>query len=99
MAGGKQTPRARMINILYLVLLGLIALEAPANLLDAFKKIGDSLAISKTNVQNGIDQNYIAFEKHVKEEPVRATPIMERAKNASAVANQLNTYIDSLKNT
>ncbi len=99
MAGGKQTPRARMINILYLVLLGLIALEAPANLLDAFKKIGDSLYNSKTNVQNGIDANYKSFEQKVKEEPGRATKIMEQAKKASAVADELNKQVEDLKQT
>jgi len=99
MAGGKQTPRARMINILYLVLLGLIALEAPANLLDAFKKIGDSLSNSKTNIQNGIDANYTAFDKKVKEEPERAKPILAKAKAATAVADELNSYIESLKKT
>ncbi|WP_448701127.1 gliding motility protein GldM [Mucilaginibacter sp. AW1-3] len=97
MAGGKQTPRARMINILYLVLLGLIALEAPANLLDAFKKIGDSLSNSKKNVQNGIDANYTAFEKKVKDEPERAKPILAKAEAATAVANELNNYIEDLK--
>jgi len=86
-----------MINILYLVLLGLIALEAPANLLDAFKKIGDSLSNSKTNIQNGIDANYKAFEKKVKDEPDRAKPIMAKAKAATAVADELNGYIESLK--
>lgn len=99
MAGGKQTPRARMINILYLVLLGLIALEAPANLLDAFKKIGDSLSNSKTNVQNGIDANYTAFDKKVKDEPERAKPILAKAKAATAVADELNAYIEGLKKT
>jgi len=99
MAGGKQTPRARMINILYLVLLGLIALEAPANLLDAFKKIGDSLKNSTDNVQTGITTNYAAFEKKVKEEPGRAQPIMDRAQKASALADNLNKYIQGLKDT
>jgi hypothetical protein len=55
MAGGRQTPRQRMIGILYLVLLGLIALNVPDSLLDAFKNISDSLALSKQNVQTGID--------------------------------------------
>jgi len=99
MAGGKQTPRQRMINILYLVLLGLIALEAPANLLDAFKKIGDSLAISKKNAQSGIDANYTAFDKKVKDEPARAKPILDTAKKASAVADELDKYVEELKGT
>jgi len=84
---------------LYLVLLGLIALEAPANLLDAFKKIGDSLSNSKANAQKGIDDNYASFQKKVQEEPGRATKIMADARAASVVANQLHNYIEGLKDT
>ena len=58
MAGGKETPRQRMIGILYLVLLGLIALDVPENLLDSFKTISDSLTDSKKNVNIGIDNTF-----------------------------------------
>ena len=62
MAGGKETPRQRMIGILYLVLLGLIALDVPDNLLDSFKNIADSLTASKANVTTGINTTIKAFE-------------------------------------
>jgi len=97
MAGGKQTPRQRMINILYLVLLGLIALNVPESLLDSFKKIGDSLATSTKNVQAGIAQNYTAFDKHLKDEPERAKPIYAKAKQASALADKLYQDVEALK--
>lgn len=98
MAGGKQTPRQRMMNILYLVLLGLIALEVPESLLDAFKNISDSLVASKTNVQVGIENTFNAFEKtKLKEQPERAKPIYERAKKAKKMSDDLNTYVESLK--
>ncbi|EHQ28078.1 type IX secretion system motor protein PorM/GldM [Mucilaginibacter paludis] len=100
MAGGKQTPRQRMINILYLVLLGLIALNVPDSLLDAFKKIGDSLATSTSNVQSGINNTYSAFEKtHLKDEPVKAQPLYNKSKEASELASKLNTKIEELKKT
>jgi gliding motility-associated protein GldM len=98
MAGGKETPRQRMIGILYLVLLGLIALNVPDSLLDAFKNITDSLSLSKNNVQTGIGNTFDAFEKtKLKEQPERATPIYNRAKEASKVANSLSDYVESLK--
>ncbi|MES2376253.1 MAG: gliding motility protein GldM [Bacteroidota bacterium] len=98
MAGGKQTPRQRMMGILYLVLLGLIALDVPDSLLDAFKNISDSLTASKTNVQVGIDNTFAAFEKtKLKEQPERAKPIYDRAQKAKQLADELNTYVDSLK--
>lgn len=98
MAGGKETPRQRMIGILYLVLLGLIALNVPDSLLDAFKNISDSLNISKSNVQTGIDNTFGSFEKtKLKDQPERAQPLYNRAKEASKAANDLNNYIESLK--
>jgi len=98
MAGGKQTPRQRMMGILYLVLLGLIALDVPDSLLDAFKNISDSLTSSKTNVQTGIDNTFTSFEKtKLKEQPDRAKPIYDRAQKAKKLADNLNTYVDSLK--
>lgn len=100
MAGGKETPRQRMIGILYLVLLGLIALNVPDSLLDAFKNISDSLNISKSNVQTGIDNTFGSFEKtKLKDQPERAQPLYDRAKEASKTANDLNNYIESLKKT
>jgi gliding motility-associated protein GldM len=100
MAGGKETPRQRMIGILYLVLLGLIALEVPENLLDAFKNISDSLTASKKNVQVGIDNTFTAFEKtKLVEQAERAKPIYAKAQKAKKLASDLDTYIENLKTT
>jgi len=100
MAGGKQTPRQRMIGILYLVLLGLIALEVPENLLDAFKNISDSLTASKTNVNTGINGTFDAFEKtKLLQEPERAKEPYAKAQKAKKLADDLDAYVESLKTT
>ena len=99
MAGGKETPRQRMIGILYLVLLGLIALEAPETLLDAFKNIRDSLNASKANVATSINTTIKAFAaSKLKEQPERAQPIYNRALKAKAYADAFDKYVDSLEN-
>ncbi|MHB8208554.1 type IX secretion system motor protein PorM/GldM [Mucilaginibacter sp.] len=98
MAGGKQTPRQRMMGILYLVLLGLIALEVPDSLLDSFKNISDSLTASKANVQTGIETTFKAFEaSKLKTDKVRAQPIYDRAKTAQQLADDLNAYVETIK--
>ncbi len=98
MAGGKETPRQKMIGILYLVLLGLVALNVSDSILDAFKNLTDSLNTSTENVQNGVDATYASFEAtKLKEEPVRARPIYDRAKKASAYTGELNVYVGDLK--
>lgn len=43
MAGGKETPRQKMIGILYLVLLGMIALSVSDTVLESFKDLKLSL--------------------------------------------------------
>lgn len=98
MAGGKQTPRQRMIGILYLVLLGLIALNVPDSLLDAFKNIKNSLDTSSSNVDKGIKTTYTTFENSkLKEQHERAQPIYEKAQRASKVAKALNDYVQAIR--
>lgn len=98
MAGGKETPRQRMIGILYLVLLGLIALSIPDSLLDSFKNITRSLDASRKNVTTSLTTTYGAFEAtKLKEQPEKAGMLLAKAKDASKIADELNSYIEELK--
>jgi gliding motility-associated protein GldM len=98
MAGGKETPRQKMIGILYLVLLGLVALNVSDSILVAFKNLTDSLNASTQNVQMGVDGTYASFEAtKLKDEPERARPIYEKAKKASSYTNELSTYVEGLQ--
>ncbi|MDF2474946.1 MAG: gliding motility protein GldM [Sphingobacterium sp.] len=98
MALGRETPRQRMIGILYLVLLALLALNVPDSILDAFKNINNSLETSKSNVNTAVQQLFTAFENtKLKEEPARAKPIYDKAKKAQAIIGELDKYILSLK--
>lgn len=98
MAGGRETTRQRMINIMYLVLLAMLALNVSDTILNAFKNINDSLESSKTNVNTSVDQLFSAFQNtKLKEEPARAQPIWEKANQAKKYADELNSYIQQLK--
>jgi gliding motility-associated protein GldM len=98
MAGGKETPRQRMIGILYLVLLGLVALNVPETLMDAFKNITNSLDQSRNNVSNSLQATYAAFEAtKMKEQPEKAKALLEKAHAASKTTDELNTYLEDLK--
>lgn len=98
MTFGTETPRQRMISILYLVLLALLALTVPDTILDAFKNIDNSLETSKSNVNNSVQQLFASFEQtKLKDEPQRAKPIYEKAKKAQSIVSDLNKYIDQLK--
>ncbi|MDF3079369.1 MAG: gldM [Sphingobacteriaceae bacterium] len=98
MAGGKETARQKMINIMYLVLLAMLALNVSDKILEAFKVLNDSLETAKTNVGTSVDQLFLSFEKtKLKDEPERAKPIYERAKQARAAGEELNDYVEKIK--
>jgi len=98
MAGGKETARQKMINIMYLVLLAMLALNVSDTILNAFKNINDSLESSRTNVNTSIDQLFSAFQNtKLKDEPARAQPIWDKANQAKKYAEDLNAYVQQLK--
>ncbi|MEO8796066.1 MAG: gliding motility protein GldM [Daejeonella sp.] len=98
MAGGKESTRQKMINIMYLVLLAMLALNVSDTILNAFKNLNDSLSTSKSNVNNSVNQLFTAFEQtKLKEEPLRAKPIYADAVKARAIANDLTNYVEKLK--
>jgi len=49
MAGGKETPRQKMIGMMYLVLTALLALNVSKSILDAFVAIEENIQISNEN--------------------------------------------------
>jgi gliding motility-associated protein GldM len=55
MAGGKETPRQKMIGMMYLVLTALLALNVSVTVLDKFIDINNSLEVSvdAAKEQNG----------------------------------------------
>lgn len=98
MAGGRETTRQRMINIMYLVLLAMLALNVSDTILNAFKNINDSLDASRTDVSTGLDQILSSFQNNeLKNKPERAKPLWEKAQKAQAYAAELNKEILRLK--
>ena len=51
MAGGKQSPRQKMINLMYLVFIAMMALNMSKEVLSAFGLMNEKLALS--NVRTG----------------------------------------------
>lgn len=52
MAGGKETPRQKMIGMMYLVLTALLALNVSVTVLDKFIDINESLEVSVDAAKN-----------------------------------------------
>ncbi|KHJ38647.1 gliding motility-associated protein GldM [Pedobacter glucosidilyticus] len=98
MAGGKETPRQKMIGIMYLVLMAMLAINVSDTILNAFSTINNSLKTSTANVNTSLTQSVSAFEQtKLKENPERAKPILDKIKQVQAVAAELNVYLDAVR--
>ncbi len=62
MAGGKQTPRQKMIGMMYLVLTALLALNVTKEVVNAFVTINDKLDASSSIIGNKINEDYTEFD-------------------------------------
>ncbi len=63
MAGGKETPRQKMIGMMYLVLTALLALNVSKEVIAAFVTLNDKLDASAEIINDGNIANYDAFDK------------------------------------
>lgn len=98
MASLNETPRQKMMGILYLVLLGLAATTVTDHVLDAFRNLTVSLETSTKNVKSTVDNTFASFEAtKLKNEPDRARPVYERANKVKQYVAELDAYINETK--
>jgi gliding motility-associated protein GldM len=97
MAGGRLTPRQKMINMMYLVLTALLAMNVSVEVLDAFVLINKSLkqSIETTRIKNKAELSN--FARAAAENPEKVRPWQTKAEDVHARAEELYTYIQQLK--
>jgi len=89
MGHGKETPRQKMIGIMYLFLTCMLALNVSKDILDAFIAINKSLNDTNTNFISKNSIAYRAINKAYGDNPVKA-------KNAKEMSDLLRVKSDSL---
>jgi gliding motility-associated protein GldM len=98
-----KEPRQKMINMMYLVLTALLALNVSAEILNAFKTVNNSITISNGVVSQKNDLTYKAFEAAAKDAQTAANaaiwkPKADAIKKLSAdLYEQLNGMKQQLK--
>ncbi|MFV0345604.1 MAG: gliding motility protein GldM [Bacteroidales bacterium] len=92
-----ETPRQKMISMMYIVLTAMLALNVSAEVLDAFRIVNRSLGETLANVAKKNESIIGQFSQAMKEDPEEARPLLAKAKQVSAITNELVDYIDSLK--
>ncbi len=94
MAAAKETPRQKMIGMMYLVLTALLALNVSADILDAFAIVNDGLEKTNASVESKIEDYYNIFEQQYIREPEKAKVYWDKANEIRVKTDEIINYIE-----
>lgn len=97
MGHGKETPRQKMIGMMYLVLTALLALNVSTEVLDAFVLVDKSLTKTTESFSSKNEVIYREFGMKFAENPTKVQEWKNKADQVKAQADELFNYIEELK--
>jgi len=97
MASQKESPRQKMISMMYLVLTALLALNVSDQVLKGFIVVDESIEVSKKIITENNAQIEKAFAEYVKQGNLEAKPYYEKCIEARTKINRLVECIDTMK--
>jgi len=92
-----ETPRQKMINMMYIVLTAMLALNVAAEVLEAFKVVDISLLQTLETVDMKNAQVYARFEQAFAENETRVGSWKEKADMVKSQTDSLIAYIGTIK--
>ncbi len=97
MASGNLSPRQKMINMMYLVLTAMLALNVSKDILLVLHKLDQGMEATVNTVAKGTENIYRSFEAQLADNPRAAAPweVAKEVRNRTAAAYDL---IDKTKN-
>ena len=97
MAGYKETPRQKMIGMMYLVYTALLAMNVSKDILDAFDTVNAGVQTTNITLSQQIGQKYAAFEEQYGLDKEKVGPYWEQAQALRTEADELINYVEALK--
>ncbi|MBA3649282.1 MAG: hypothetical protein H0W62_12160 [Chitinophagales bacterium] len=92
-----KEPRQIMINLMYLVLTALLALNVSAEILHAFHVVNSGLDVSSAAIGSKNEKTFDAFQKQMETDPSRTKPFLDKANQVKLMSNSLYDSIEDLK--
>ncbi|MGQ0828358.1 MAG: type IX secretion system motor protein PorM/GldM [Bacteroidota bacterium] len=97
MAAAKDTPRQKMIGMMYLVLTALLALNVSKDILDAFVVVNKGLENTNNNFTDRNENLYAQFDLAKSIDPVLVIPNWKKAQEIKKESDELSNFIDKLQ--
>ncbi len=93
----RLSPRQKMINLMYIVLTAMLALNVSSDVLDGFTQVHQGLNRSNANYDQRNRTIYGQLESLAEQNPGKAQTWLDKASDVRRTTSGLYNYIDSLK--
>ena len=97
MSGAKETPRQKMIGMMYLVYTALLAMNVSKDILDAFDTVNTGVQETNITLMQQISQRYATFEEQYILDQEKVGPYWEQAQDLREKSTAIINYIEALK--
>ncbi len=97
MAGGKLSPRQKMINLMYLVFIAMLALNMSKEVLSAFGLLNEKIETANVSTSQRNQAFMDGLAQKAADEPAQYAAVEAKAKEISQISDELDTYLASLK--
>ncbi|MFS4455014.1 gliding motility protein GldM [Maribacter sp. 2304DJ31-5] len=97
MAGGKQTPRQKMINLMYLIFIAMLALNMSKEVLAAFGIMNEKLETSNAKTTASNDAFLESLGTKASEDAAKYNKMYTDAQKIKAMSQEYFDYLETLK--
>ena len=91
------SPRQKMINLLYVVLMAMLALNVSTEVLNGFSIVEDSINRTTSNSSKENQRIYDSFEEQLKSNPAKVKAWYDRAQVVKQMSDSLYDFAEQLK--
>ena len=91
------SPRQRMINLMYIVLMAMLALNVSSDVLKGFSLVGESLNRTTANAMKENQTLYDKFAEQLQQNPTKVRPWYDKAMVVKAMSDSLYDFAEQLR--
>jgi len=97
MAGGKLSPRQKIINLMYLIFIAMLALNMPKEVLSAFGLMNEKLTESNHATSERNTAFMASLEQKASDQREKYATLHSKAKQIDVLAKKFDAYLETLK--
>lgn len=97
MAGAKETPRQKMIGMMYLVFVAMLALNMSKEVLSAFGFMNEELVESNNSTALKNKSAYQGLQVKAQDQKEKFAPLLQKATIVKQASSKLYDYIENIK--